>query len=81
MQRQYIASIIGNNSDWLSNAGGALMKVADSAGSTVGLYINYVFYSGWIRTLVAMATLNFHRLIMVKLKIQKFSAPSGDFKN
>ena len=55
MQRQYIASIIGNISDWLSYAGGALMKVADSAGSTVGLYINYMFYSGWIRTLVAMA--------------------------
>ena len=26
---------IGNVSDWLSNAGGALIKVADSAGSTV----------------------------------------------
>ena len=27
--------MIGNVSDWLSNAGGALIKVADSAGSTV----------------------------------------------
>ena len=27
--------IIGNVSDWLSYAGGALIKVADSAGSTV----------------------------------------------
>ena len=35
MQRQYIVKIIGNLSDWLSYAGGALIKVADSAGSTV----------------------------------------------
>ena len=35
MQRQYIVKIIGNVSDWLSYAGGALIKVADSAGSTV----------------------------------------------
>ena len=27
--------MIGNVSDWLSNAGGALIKVADSADSTV----------------------------------------------
>ena len=27
--------MIGNVSDWLSYAGGALIKVADSAGSTV----------------------------------------------
>ena len=27
--------MIGNVSDWLSYAGGALMQVADSAGSTV----------------------------------------------
>ena len=31
MQRQYIVKIIGNVSDWLSYAGGALIKVADSA--------------------------------------------------
>ena len=35
MQRQYIVKIFGNVSVWLSNAGGALIKVADSAGSTV----------------------------------------------
>ena len=35
MQRQYIVKIIGNVSDWLSYEGGALIKVADSAGSTV----------------------------------------------
>ena len=29
--------MIGNVSDWLSYAGGALIKVADSAGSTVPL--------------------------------------------
>ena len=29
--------MIGNVSDWLSYAGGALIKVADSAGSTVQL--------------------------------------------
>ena len=38
MQRQYtcIVKMKGNVSDWLSYAGGALIKVADSAGSTVG---------------------------------------------
>ena len=35
MQRLYIVKFIGNVSDWLSYAGGALIKVADSAGSTV----------------------------------------------
>ena len=34
-QRQYIVKFIGNVSDWLSYAGRALIKVADSAGSTV----------------------------------------------
>ena len=29
--------MIGNVSDWLSYAGGALIKVADSAGSTVSI--------------------------------------------
>ena len=37
MHRQYIVKIIGNVPDWLSYAGGALIKVADSAGSTVPL--------------------------------------------
>ena len=35
MQRQYIVKIIWNVSDWLSYSGGALIKVLDSAGSTV----------------------------------------------
>ena len=35
MQRKNIVKMIGNVSDWLSYAGGALIKVADSAGSTV----------------------------------------------
>ena len=35
MQRHYIVKMIGNVSDWLSYAGGALTKVADSTGSTV----------------------------------------------
>ena len=35
MQRQYIVKIIWNVSDWLSYSGGALIKVPDSAGSTV----------------------------------------------
>ena len=33
--RQYIGEMIGNVSDWLSCAGGTLIKVTDSAGSTV----------------------------------------------
>ena len=32
--------MIGNVSDWLSYAGGALIKVADSAGSTVYSKVN-----------------------------------------
>ena len=35
MRRQYIVKMIGNVSDWLSYTGGALIKVAYSAGSTV----------------------------------------------
>ena len=34
MQRHYIVKMIGNVSDWLSYAGEALMKVADSVDST-----------------------------------------------
>ena len=37
MRRQYIVKMIGNDSDWLSYTGGALIKVADSEGSTVPL--------------------------------------------
>ena len=39
MQRQYIVKIIWNVSDWLSYAGGALIKVADSAESTVFAHV------------------------------------------
>ena len=38
----------------------------------IRLYINFVSYSGRIRTLVAMATYIFHRLIMRKVKIDNF---------
>ena len=37
--------VIGNVSDWLSYAGGALIKVADSAGSTVYAYITLPFFA------------------------------------
>ena len=37
-----------------------------------GLYIICVFYSRWIRTLVAMATSSFHRLIMAEVEIGYF---------
>ena len=36
------------------------------------LYIICVFYSSRIRTLVAMVTLSFHRLIMGKVEISYF---------
>ena len=39
MQRQSKANMIGDVSDWLSYAGGALMKVAVSARSVVWLFI------------------------------------------
>ena len=38
----------------------------------ISLYINCTFYSGRIRTLFAMATYIFHRLIMEKVKIDNF---------
>ena len=38
MQRQYVVKMIGNVSDSLSYADGALIKVVDSAGSIVPLY-------------------------------------------
>ena len=43
-----------------------------------GLYIICVFYSRWIRTLVAIATESFHRLIMGKVEIGYFSATIAD---
>ena len=38
----------------------------------ISLYISCVFYSGRIRTLVAMATYSSHRLIMGKEEIDNF---------
>ena len=47
----------------------------------ISLYINCVFYSGRIRTLVAMATYSSHRLIMGKEEIDNFSCLIGDILN
>ena len=44
----------------------------------ISLYINCVFYSGLIRTLVAMATYSSHRLIMGKVEIDNFCQVIGD---
>ena len=45
----------------------------------ISLYINCVFCFGRIRTLVAMATYIFDRLIMRKVQIDNFSASTGIF--
>ena len=39
------------------------------------------FYSGWIRTYVAMEAYIFHRLIMGKMKIDIFCCLNGDIWN
>ena len=44
----------------------------------IALYKSYVFYSGRIRTLVAMATYSFHRIIMGKVEIGNFYRLIGD---
>ena len=44
----------------------------------IALYKNYVFYSGRIRTLIAMATYCFHRLIMGRVEIGNFYRLIGD---
>ena len=44
----------------------------------IALYKSYVLYSGRIRTLVAMATYSFHRLIMGKVEIGNFYCLIGD---
>ena len=44
----------------------------------ISLYISCVFYSGRIRTLVAMATYSSHRLIMGKVEIDNFCQVIGD---
>ena len=47
----------------------------------LSLYINCVFYSSRIRTLVVMATYIFHRLIMGNVKIDNFFCLNGDIWN
>ena len=44
----------------------------------ISLYKSCVFYSGLIRTLVAMATYSSHRLIMGKEEIDNFFCLIGD---
>ena len=44
----------------------------------IALYKSYVFYSGRIRTLVAMATFSLHRLIMGKVENGNFYCLIGD---
>ena len=44
----------------------------------IALYKSYVFYSGRKRTLVAMATYSFHRLIMGKVEFGNFFRLIGD---
>ena len=45
----------------------------------ISLYIKCVFYSGRMRTLFTMTTSIFHRLIMVKVKIDNFYVSLGIF--
>ena len=45
----------------------------------ISLYISCVFYSGRIRTLVAMATYISHRLIMGKVEIEISAKSLGIF--
>ena len=47
----------------------------------ISFYINCFFYSGRIRTLVAMATYSSHRLIMGKEEIDNFFCLIGDILN
>ena len=47
----------------------------------ISLYIKCVFYSGQIRTLVAMETYSSHRLIMEKEEIYNFFCLIGDILN
>ena len=47
----------------------------------ISLYKRCVFYSGRIRTLVAMETYSSHRLIMGKEEIDNFFCLIGDFWN
>ena len=47
----------------------------------ISLFKSCVFYSGRIRTLVAMATYSSHRLIMGKEEIDNFFCLIGDISN
>ena len=47
----------------------------------ISLYINCVLYSGRIKTLVAMVTYIFHRLIMGKVEIDICFCLNGDIWN
>ena len=51
---------------------------AETWHSCLSLYVNCVFYSGRIRTLVAMATYSSHRLIMGKVETDNFCQAIGD---
>ena len=51
--------------------GGAKLKICIHV-KDISLCINYVSYSGRIRTLVALATYIVHLLIMDKVKIDKY---------
>ena len=44
----------------------------------ISLYKKLCFYSGQIRTLIAMATYSSHSLIMGKVEIESFYCLSGD---
>ena len=44
----------------------------------ISFYISCVFYSGLVRTLVAMAIYSSHRLIMGKVEIDNFCQDIGD---
>ena len=50
----------------------------DILAKDIALYKSYVFYSGRIRTLVAMATYSFHRLMMGKAENGNFYCLIGD---
>ena len=63
--------MIGNVSDWLSYAGGALIKVADSAGSAV--YSYYFKQLSPYMTFSPFASIYVHRRLMLTvMKIEDF---------
>ena len=58
--------------DISSEAVGRILSIFHIKHPRVGGTKRYVFYSGWIKTLVAMATYSSHRLIMGKAEIAFF---------